>query len=157
MAHYRKKMNPREVIDDNIEGLVESIDVKNTTLWEKLIELKLFTSSDVQHIKVSKSLFYWIWLIQNVETLVLNYDFKGGIFKCNLFLLPKESPIDFSFQENNSSNRDQVREILNRVIKGGISSYQVIKQALIDTGQGGVTERYLCEIENPEPDSQSKD
>ena len=46
-------MNPREVIDDNIEGLVESIEVKNTTLWEKLIELKLFKASDVDYIKVS--------------------------------------------------------------------------------------------------------
>ena len=54
MTHYRIKMNHREVIDDNREGLVESINVKNTTLWEKLIESKLFTSGDAQHIKVSQ-------------------------------------------------------------------------------------------------------
>ena len=46
-------MNPREVIDKNIAALVESIDVKNTTLWERLIELGLFDFSDVQYIKVS--------------------------------------------------------------------------------------------------------
>ena len=46
-------MNPREVIDKNIAALVESIDVKNTTLWERLIELGLFGFSDVQYIKVS--------------------------------------------------------------------------------------------------------
>ena len=46
-------MNPREVIDKNIAALVESIDVKNTTLWERLIELGLFTSGDVEYIKVS--------------------------------------------------------------------------------------------------------
>ena len=54
MSCYRIKMNPTEIIDKNIEGLVEGIDVKNTTLWEKLIQLGLFTFSDVQHIKVSE-------------------------------------------------------------------------------------------------------
>ena len=47
-------MDPRELIDDNIEGLVECIDVKNTTLWEKLIQLGVFTSSVVEYIKVSR-------------------------------------------------------------------------------------------------------
>ena len=46
-------MNPREIIDSNIAGLVESIDVKNSTLWDRLIELKLFEFSDVDDIKVS--------------------------------------------------------------------------------------------------------
>ena len=54
MTNYRIKMEPREVIDHNKEGLVESIDVKNTTLWEKLIQLGLFTSSVVEYIKVSR-------------------------------------------------------------------------------------------------------
>ena len=48
------KMNPTEIIDNNKEGLVENIDVKNTTLWEKLIQLGLFTSSVVEYIKVSR-------------------------------------------------------------------------------------------------------
>ena len=55
MTDYRMKMNPREVIDHNIEDLVQSIDVKNSTLWEGLIVLNLFSSDDVQHIKVSQS------------------------------------------------------------------------------------------------------
>ena len=46
-------MNPQEVIDKNIAALVESIDVKNTTLWERLIQLELFDFNDVQYIKVS--------------------------------------------------------------------------------------------------------
>ena len=46
-------MNPRAIIDGSREGLVESIDVKNTTLWDKLIELGLFTSNKVQYIIVS--------------------------------------------------------------------------------------------------------
>ena len=53
-------MNPREIIDNNIEGLVESIDVKYTTLWEKLIQLGVFTSSVVEYIKVSRIIFFWI-------------------------------------------------------------------------------------------------
>ena len=53
MTFYRIKMNHREVIDKSIAALVESIDVKNTTLWERLIELGLFTSGDVEYIKVS--------------------------------------------------------------------------------------------------------
>ena len=54
MTNYRMKMNPTEIIDNNKEGLVENIDVKNTTLWEKLIQLGLFTSSVVEYIKVSR-------------------------------------------------------------------------------------------------------
>ena len=54
MTNYRIKMKPRKVIDHTKEGLVESIDVKNTTLWEKLIQLGLFTSSVVEYIKVSR-------------------------------------------------------------------------------------------------------
>ena len=46
-------MNPQEFIDKNIAALVESIDVKNTTLWERLIQLELFDFNDVQYIKVS--------------------------------------------------------------------------------------------------------
>ena len=60
MTNYRLKMNPRELIDDNIEGLVECIDVKNTTLWEKLIQLGVFTSSVVEYIKVSRNTIFWI-------------------------------------------------------------------------------------------------
>ena len=46
-------MDPRRIIDANLEGLVQSIDVKNTTLWERLIELGIFSSSYVEYIKVS--------------------------------------------------------------------------------------------------------
>ena len=61
-------MNPREVIVDNVEGPTESIDVKNTTLWEKLIELKLFTSGDAQNIKASRITIF-LDFVQKVETL----------------------------------------------------------------------------------------
>ena len=53
-------MNCTEIIDNNKEGLVQSIDVKNTTLWEKLIQLGLFTSSVVEYIKVSRITIFWI-------------------------------------------------------------------------------------------------
>ena len=39
--------DPEDIINNNIKYLVEDIDVKNTTLWEKLVELKLYKSSDV--------------------------------------------------------------------------------------------------------------
>ena len=52
------EMNSRKIIDSNIKDLVETIDVKNTTLWEELTRLGLFTSSDVQHIKVSVITFF---------------------------------------------------------------------------------------------------
>ena len=72
MPHYRKIMNPREEIENNKKWLVDSIDVKNTTLWERLIELKLFTSSDVQHIKVGKSLFLLDTVNPNCRNTILN-------------------------------------------------------------------------------------
>ena len=48
--------NPENIIDENMEDLVESIDVKNTALFERLTELKLFRSSDVEYIKVSDNI-----------------------------------------------------------------------------------------------------
>ena len=45
-------MDPREIIEKHMADLVEKIDVKNTTLWDKLIQSGLFKSSDVEHIKV---------------------------------------------------------------------------------------------------------
>ena len=46
------RMNHRNIIENNLEGLVENIDVKNTTLWERLVELGLFDSCDVEYIRV---------------------------------------------------------------------------------------------------------
>ena len=45
-----------EVIDKNRSYLVDHIEVKNSVLWDKLIGHGLFTSPDVQYIKVSISL-----------------------------------------------------------------------------------------------------
>ena len=45
-------MSAEDIIGNNIEDLVETIDVKNTTLWEKLIQIGLFESGDMQYIKV---------------------------------------------------------------------------------------------------------
>ena len=70
------KMNPTEIIDNNKEGLVENIDVKNTTLWEKLIQLGLFTSSVVEYIKVSRIIIFCI-LPKMSKTPFLNYDVEG--------------------------------------------------------------------------------
>ena len=61
------KMNPTEIIDNNKEGLVENIDDKNTTLWEKLIQLGLFTSSVVEYIKVSRIIIF-LDFAQHFET-----------------------------------------------------------------------------------------
>ena len=58
-------------------------------------------------------------------------------------------------KENNVSNRDQVREVLNTVRRGGISSYQVFRQALIDNNQKHVVDRFLPEIQNTQPDPES--
>ena len=49
------KMNPEEIIDKNKRNLVEKIKVKKTTLWERLIELELFDSGDVEQIVVSSN------------------------------------------------------------------------------------------------------
>ena len=46
-------MNAEDIIDKNRESLVENIEVRITTLWEKLIELELFKSTDVDYIRVS--------------------------------------------------------------------------------------------------------
>ena len=46
-------MDHRNIIANNIQGLVDHIDPKNTTLWENLIMLELFKCSDVEYIKVS--------------------------------------------------------------------------------------------------------
>ena len=45
-------MSAEDIIGNNIEDLVETIDVKNTTLWERLIQFGLFTLRDVEYIKV---------------------------------------------------------------------------------------------------------
>ena len=72
MINYRVKMNPTEIIDNNKEELVESIDVKNTTLWEKLIQLGLFTSSVEEYIKVSRSIIF-LNFAQHFETSLLKW------------------------------------------------------------------------------------
>ena len=59
-------------------------------------------------------------------------------------------------QQRNPANRDQVREILNTVRSQGMPSYIAFRQALIDNGQGGVVDRYLPELKNPQPESQGK-
>ena len=48
--------NPSEITDSDREGLLESIDVTNTSLQEGQIESELFISSDVSEIKVSINL-----------------------------------------------------------------------------------------------------
>ena len=45
-------MSHKEIIDNNLEDLVESIEVKNNTLWDRLTQLGLFKFSDVEYIKV---------------------------------------------------------------------------------------------------------
>ena len=45
-------MSHKKIIGNNLEDLVESIEVKITTLWDKLIQLGLFKFSDVEYIKV---------------------------------------------------------------------------------------------------------
>ena len=49
---YRTKMDPREIIEKHMADLLVSIDVKNTRLWDQLIQLGVFKSGDVEHIKV---------------------------------------------------------------------------------------------------------
>ena len=49
----RDIMNPNKIINKNLASLLQCINVKITILWERLIELGLFTSSDVEYIKVS--------------------------------------------------------------------------------------------------------
>ena len=146
------KMNPTEIIDNNKEGLVESIDVKNTTLWEKLIQLGLFTSSVVEYIRVSRITIF-LDFTQNVKTPFLNYDFEGGILNCFQIKLH----ISFSLKENHSSNRDQVRELLNTVRRGGTSSYQTFREALIDNKQEHVVDRFLPEVTDAQPDPECPD
>ena len=51
-------MDHEKVIETNIEGLVKSIDVKNSTLWERLTELGMFKLSDVEDIRVSIGSFF---------------------------------------------------------------------------------------------------
>ena len=49
---YRVKMHPRDIITKQLPVLMHEIDV-NDALWARLIELGLFTSSEVEYIKVS--------------------------------------------------------------------------------------------------------
>ena len=42
-----------KILDDNSIHIVNSIDVSNSTLWERLIKLGLFPYHDAQHIIVS--------------------------------------------------------------------------------------------------------
>ena len=46
--------------------------------------------------------------------------------------------------------------MLNSVRRGGIFSYQALRQAIIDTKQQGIVEQYLPEIGNSQPKSQSE-
>ena len=50
---FSLELNYKEIIEQSLADLVNKIDVKNTSLWETLIELGLFTSGDVEYIKVS--------------------------------------------------------------------------------------------------------
>ena len=45
-------MDLREIIEKHMADLVDSIEVKNTALWDRLIQLGLFRLSDVEYIKV---------------------------------------------------------------------------------------------------------
>ena len=60
--------------------------------------------------------------------------------------------MSFSYKDKNKSNREQVREILSWVQKRDVSSYQAFRQALIDTNQGHVVDRFLPEITDTQPD-----
>ena len=54
-------MDPEKIIEQNMTDLVDRIEVKNNTLWEKLIQLGLFAAFNVQDIKVShRKLFFRI-------------------------------------------------------------------------------------------------
>ena len=46
-------MDPREIIEKHMADLVEKIDVLSTILWESLVQLGVYTLSDVEYIKVS--------------------------------------------------------------------------------------------------------
>ena len=45
-------MDPGEIIEKHMADLVDSIEVKHTTLWDRLTQLGLFKLSDVEYIKV---------------------------------------------------------------------------------------------------------
>ena len=53
-------MNSKEIIEKHLVDLVEKIDVKNTTLWEMLIQFGLFNLSNVEYIKVRYKDFFSI-------------------------------------------------------------------------------------------------
>ena len=50
---YSIKMTPEDIIGEHMADLVDTISVKNSTLWYKLVTIKLFTIGDMQQIKVS--------------------------------------------------------------------------------------------------------
>ena len=77
---YRIKMNPEDIIDENKQRLVEKIDVNNTTLWERLIELGLFRSGDVEQIVVSS----------NVTLKLATTALKSWLFKIHFGLQLKK-------------------------------------------------------------------
>ena len=49
-------MDHLALIDKCMGDLVTRIDLKNTVLWERLVEKKIIEQHDVEYIKVKKSL-----------------------------------------------------------------------------------------------------
>ena len=62
MSHQRRDQI-KETVDKNRRYLVENIDIKTSLLWERLIELDLYTGEDAEYIKVSVSykIFLQFW------------------------------------------------------------------------------------------------
>ena len=69
-------MNPKEIITENIGALVDKIDVKNTTLWERLVELRTFQYLDVEYIKVSGKVTLKLLELILLLTLKLSMDWQ---------------------------------------------------------------------------------
>ena len=55
-------MDLREIIEKHMADLVDSIEVKNTTLWDRMIELGVFKLNDVEYIKVSTGSILHCWI-----------------------------------------------------------------------------------------------
>ena len=63
LEHVSSVLALGNIIETNMESLVENIDVKNTTLWYRLMELRLLDSGDVEYIKVRKLNFLYSCVI----------------------------------------------------------------------------------------------
>ena len=53
MASELPEEKHKKILDENRSYLVEHIDAKDTLLWDKLIEKKVFSVGDANKIKVS--------------------------------------------------------------------------------------------------------